>query len=80
MDIKRISMNEKGKLEREYTLELSDNKTILDLFELNKSLLPFLNKLLKDKSVVYKTINNDKFLVYKNNVYDKNSIINLLKK
>ena len=80
MDIKRISMNEKGKLEREFTLELSDNKTILDLFELNKSLLPFLNKLLKDKSVVYKTINNDKFSVYKNNVYDKNSIINLLKK
>ena len=80
MDIKRISMNGKGKLEREFTLELSDNKTILDLFELNKSLLPFLNKLLKNKSVVYKTINNDKFLVYKNNVYDKNSIINLLKK
>ena len=26
MDIKRISMNEKGKLEREFTLELSDNK------------------------------------------------------
>ena len=80
MDIKRISMNEKGKLEREFTLELSDNKTILDLFELNKSLLPFLNKLLKNKSVIYKTINNDKFLVYKNNDYDKNSIINLLKK